>query len=1040
MNPIKMIKASAGSGKTYRLMELLSESIADGTPPEQLLATTYTVKAAAELQSRIREKLIEKGKTDEAQRVFDGLIGTVNSVCGQLLNQYAIEAGLPPQLDVIPEENATLIFEAAISNVIEKHAKELNKVGLRLNLSPLKQNPYQKSPDWKDDVKTIVDLARSNNLSKKQLEQCAEDSCNALKTIFTASQKLSLADIATRITPCAEFEAEGVDTKKAVDKAKSFLRSPAWHVAGSLSDSKYAKNKDSDFPIELLQSLHDELLSSRELYADLCTMIRGVFECAAEALQEYDEYKKAWGLIDFVDQESKVLELLEGNPDFGRLLRDRLTQVLVDEFQDTSPIQLALFLKLNEFSEKGSVWVGDPKQAIYGFRGADPELMHTAANAIKDVEQLPYSWRSQENLVSLANEVFTKAFSDTPAKEVRLAIPPEKSAAGGQIEAWHLCASKNAERWSALAAGIAGLIRDEGVLPSDIGILMKTNSHCAELAKALKAWNIQASAPPGKLMDAPECQLVLAAYRYCIDKQDTVALATILALSGEFPDWLQRLQQAKNDWLKLSDEERKEKDFLEGLRGVPLLQKLQKPSDETPLEILEQVITALEFDIRLQKMPFSDCRMSNLEELRRLCRQYMEQAQLERRAATPAGFAAMLLNDDKIKAAPGFGRNSVNVLTYHKAKGLEWPIVILESLDSDDKASAFDISVKQAQHFDLQNPLQNRSIHYWPNFCGKTPFSALVAALQTHSQQEAAETRAREEDKRLLYVGLTRAKERLIFAIRRKEPTKEEKKENAPDRLYISWLERLSDDLNWNFPRDAGTATWKVGDSDFELHTKVLVPLETPAKLDSPPVFTDSLPAAATTHLPARLAPSGLPQQTGTAALMCEWQPQLEWPRCKPDEYDLLGNAFHAFFAINPQTDQQAIAARLLANWQQQNAVKPETVVTACQRLYDWIESEFTGSSVTCEVPMTWRNEHGQLFQGFIDMLIETNDGYVIVDHKTTIKPDPLAEAASHAAQLEIYRHAVEKATGKKVRKTIIHLPLMGKCVEVKGKGRKRIG
>ena len=1037
MNPIKMVKASAGSGKTYKLMELLSESIAGGTPPEQLLATTYTVKAAAELQSRIREKLLDKGKTEEAQRVFEGLIGTVNSVCGQILDQYAIEAGLPPQLDVIPEENATLIFEAAISRVIEKHAEQLNEVGSRLNLSPLKQNPYQKTSDWKSDVKTIVDLARSNNLGKEQLEQCAEDSCKTLKTIFTASQKLSLDDIAARIKPCAEFAANTDKTQKTIDKVKSFLRSPTWHVAGSLADSSYAKRDDKEFPIALLENVQDELLSSQELYDDLCIMVRGVFACAAEALQEYDEYKKAWGLIDFVDQESKVLHLLQNNPEFGKLLRDRLSQVLVDEFQDTSPIQLALFLKLNEFAKKGSVWVGDPKQAIYGFRGTDPELMHAAANAITDVEQLPYSWRSQENLVSLANEVFTKAFSDVPEKEVQLAIPPERAseAAGGRIEAWHLRGSKNAERWQALADGIANLIRDEGVLPSDIGVLMKTNNHCAELAQALKARNIQASAPPGKLMDAPECQLILAAYRYCIDPQDTVALATILALSNESPDWLQRLQKAKNDWLALPEADRAGKDFLEDLRTDPLLQKLQKPDDATPLEILEQVITAFELDLRLQKMPFPDCRMSNLEELRRLCQQYMEQAQLERRAATPAGFAAMLLNDDKIKAAPGFGRNSVNVLTYHKAKGLEWPIVILESLDSDDKASAFDISAKQAQHFDLRNPLQDRSLHYWPNFCANNPFSSLKEALETHPQQIEAETRACEEDKRLFYVGLTRAKERLIFAIQRKEPTKTDLKKDpaTPDRLFISWLERLSDGLSWDFPLDAGTAPWKVGDKDFELHTRLLAPPETLTALASPPVFMDSLPAtAAKTHLPARVAPSLLPKQTGTAKLMCEWKPQLEWPRCKPDEYDLLGNAFHGFFALNPQTDQKQMAERLLANWQQQNAVKPETVVTACQRLYDWVKSEFPGSSVTCEVPMTWRNDHGQLFQGFIDMLIDTGDGYVIVDHKTTIKPDPLAEAASHAAQLEIYRNAVEKATSKKVSKTIIHFPLMEKCVEVK--------
>jgi ATP-dependent exoDNAse (exonuclease V) beta subunit len=885
-------------------------------------------------------------------------------------------------------------------------------------------------------VRTIVNLARSNQLNKDQLLQCAEDSCKAIETIFTASQNLSLANIAARVKPCAEFSNAATTTQKTIDRVKAFLRSPAWHAAGSLAKDGFAKTKDPAFPIDLLESIQGELLSSQELHNDLCTMIRGVFNCAAESLEAYEQYKNAWGLIDFIDQESKVLHLLQNNSEFGDLLRDRLTQVLVDEFQDTSPIQLALFLKLNEFSEKGSVWVGDPKQAIYGFRGTDPELMQTAANAISNVELLPYSWRSKEDLVRLSNEIFTKAFSDMMAEEIRLAIPPKKAteAVGGRIEAWHLCANNNPEHWQALAAGIAGLIRDRGVLPSDIAVLMKTNANCAELAKALKAWNIQASAPPGKLMAAPECQLILAAFRYCVDPNDTVAMATILAIGDDRPDWLQRLQQAKQDWLALPEDSRKETDFQENLRSAPILQKLRKCGDETPLEILERVITTLGLDLRLQKMPFPDSRMSNLEELRRLCRQYMEQARLERRAATPAGFAAMLLNDDKIKEAPGFGRNSVNVLTYHKAKGLEWPIVILESLDSDDKGSAFAISVKQAPTFDLLNPLQNRGIHYWPRFYDKTPFSSLETALQSHPLQEKAVARSREEDKRLLYVGLTRAKERLIFAIQRKKQTQKElaKNPSAPDRLGISWLERLSGDLNWDFPMQTGNGALEIGTEKFELMTRILAAPETPVPLANPPIFTDALPVAVKEHLPARLAPSQLPRQTGEAELMCTWMPQLEWSRCKQDEYDLLGNAFHAFFAINPKSCQQEVAERLLANWQQQYAVKPETVVTACYRLYDWIESEFPGSSVACEVPMTWRNEQGQLLQGFIDMLIDTGDGYVIVDHKTTIKPDPLAEAASHAAQLAIYRRAAEQATGRKVLKTIIHFPLMGKCVNVK--------
>ena len=124
MNTIKMIKASAGSGKTYRLMDNLSDCIKAGTQPEGLLATTFTVKAAAELQSRIRKKLLEEDRTELASRVFDGLIGTVNGICNRLLNEYAIEAGLSPALDVLPDENANLIFSAATSEVMEQYAEE----------------------------------------------------------------------------------------------------------------------------------------------------------------------------------------------------------------------------------------------------------------------------------------------------------------------------------------------------------------------------------------------------------------------------------------------------------------------------------------------------------------------------------------------------------------------------------------------------------------------------------------------------------------------------------------------------------------------------------------------------------------------------------------------------------------------------------------------------------------------------------------------------------------------------------------------------
>ena len=109
------------------------------------------------------------------------------------------------------------------------------------------------------------------------------------------------------------------------------------------------------------------------LHKNLREFCINLFKIAADSLEHYQTLKQKRGLIDFVDQEQLVLSALD-NRNVTDVLRDELDLLLVDEFQDTSPIQLALFLKLAELA-KEAVFVGDVKQAIYGFRGSDPELM-----------------------------------------------------------------------------------------------------------------------------------------------------------------------------------------------------------------------------------------------------------------------------------------------------------------------------------------------------------------------------------------------------------------------------------------------------------------------------------------------------------------------------------------------------------------------------------------------------------------------------------------------------------------------------------------
>ncbi|MFM8558822.1 MAG: UvrD-helicase domain-containing protein, partial [bacterium] len=116
MNGIEIVSASAGSGKTHRLVEVLEHAVTQGgVRPEAVIATTFTVKAAAELRERVRLRLLENGLVSEAQRLALARIGTVNSVCGSLVTDYAFELGLSPELRVLDEEGAEEAFERTLS-------------------------------------------------------------------------------------------------------------------------------------------------------------------------------------------------------------------------------------------------------------------------------------------------------------------------------------------------------------------------------------------------------------------------------------------------------------------------------------------------------------------------------------------------------------------------------------------------------------------------------------------------------------------------------------------------------------------------------------------------------------------------------------------------------------------------------------------------------------------------------------------------------------------------------------------------------------
>jgi len=384
---------------------------------------------------------------------------------------------------------------------------------------------YGKRSDWRDDVQRIVDLARSNNMDNNDLKAFASKSWESLQNLFG--------------NPCGTEIREQLEhaVQQAIEDLKK-IQNPKKKTQGSLDElkrisqsmqrrfdipwmewvrmSKLGTNKDGEGLLDDVNRIAGEVMRHPDFQADVKQMIYGVFQCAGEALRYYEIFKQKQGLMDFVDQETKVLDLSRNNDAFRASMQDRLQLMMVDEFQDTSPIQLALFLEVSSLSGR-SVWVGDPKQAIYGFRGTDPQLMDQATKLLKNTRTLDKSWRSRETLVKFTNTLFSEVFHWMGKDKVMLHIPDERKikAKGGWIESWNLPVKNISDESKAIASGVKDLLsRRDDTRPGDIAILCRKNDQCEAVSASLETLGIRASVAQGSLLETRECSLAVAALRY----------------------------------------------------------------------------------------------------------------------------------------------------------------------------------------------------------------------------------------------------------------------------------------------------------------------------------------------------------------------------------------------------------------------------------------------------------------------------------------------------------------------------------------------
>src|ERR1019366_10202465 len=209
MNPIEIISASAGSGKTYRLAEVLVGCVSSRTArPEGLIATTFTRKAAAELEGRARRALLRAGLPEAAQRLSASRIGTVNSVCARLVSDASFDLGLAPDLRVLDADQATAALRKASQDVIT--IEEMDE------LAALEERLIEF--DWIERIYAIQDLARANGLRGPELKESASRSTKAFLELLGRPAKDGAELDRALAEACREF-VKKVAPRKGVTKA-----------------------------------------------------------------------------------------------------------------------------------------------------------------------------------------------------------------------------------------------------------------------------------------------------------------------------------------------------------------------------------------------------------------------------------------------------------------------------------------------------------------------------------------------------------------------------------------------------------------------------------------------------------------------------------------------------------------------------------------------------------------------------------------------------------------------------------------------------
>lgn len=1053
----RYISAGAGSGKTYTVTTRVAEMVREGRlEPEKVILTTFTNAAAQELREKAKKELINLGLNEEAQSMEHALIGTVHSVAYTFLSKYWYLLGIAPDAAAMEPEEVDRYRDQSLREIFKGKSGDrdfLYRFAETYNITySFNSDGYGLNYEfWKDDLCKVLDYMQWYNISDDQL---TTEATNNMINCLTAMKDDDYHVLASYVAKDVKAAINGLKKKDKNAIAQLmfvsiFPASPTDAEIDRLAEI-FEKRKRNISPSDQTRQFQEEYAFRKavtpEVKQDLVRYASIIFTLAKQWRKDYRAYKDENHIIDFNDMEEMFLQLLE-NDVVKEDIKDNYTHLFVDEFQDSNPIQVQIFQKLSELLN--TCYVGDKKQAIYGFRGSDTELTAAIADSFGEnqKETLEHSYRSVEPLVKFANKIFKQVFCQSwkgviqdlsmPEDDVKLKMTEEKDKGNREKVEKPLCLW----RWkddADLALQIQQYILREKVKPCDVAVLARSNSELDKLADELRKLHVPVCREETDIKDSRTGQLMKALLTLVVEPSNQLARAEVAYLTKQGQD----VKHIIEDRLDVIKDDRR----TEYLKDLPLLERLYalchfKSGDDEKFSrnllayqsissLVESFVIELDLYSLVQSWNNHQAEETNLQVFIDLARKYEDNATKNARPATVPGFIAFFTEQKQKGAANDEG---VRLFTYHKSKGLEWKTVIMLSLEKDG-TEAKDIATKcmlGCQSFRMErptaaNPNPKMMVSVVRNIFGTKDNiqTALADKLCKHPLWKQVRNARIAESARLLYVGVTRARNVLILA------TKE--KSGSP----LRWFESVGiKDINLNHPdRDIFKIDLPFDVEEFNSTNLLTWGKAKDRKTHSFGTVYSLLNAV------RNLSPSKVGTRAHDINIINKQADRMKVNSAGDDAR--MGDFIHnVFCCCDDGIDEQGITSlRSMYGFTKKNLSDPKALLDSWKYLTDKLR-ELYGPSIGRhhEVPFRHLDNEGHIITGFIDLLWETANGIVIVDYKTCpgnheVVFDPSSDhyVGRHGDQLDCYERAIEAETNKPVIARVIYYPVTRYMVEVK--------